>query len=103
MFLSDDGFNLTKCKKRSMMLLKIESVRGEQLSGTPETHRLVWSGVQLPCNGIQLRLRVSTQVSVLRSGLPDAAMPIWHAALNESQRELLGQRADRKLLGFLED
>jgi|GEM_PF-3351508 len=54
---------MTKCKKGSMMLLKIESVRCEQLGWTPEAHRFTWSGVQLPCNGIQLRLRIAAQVS----------------------------------------
>jgi len=55
---------MTKCKKRSMMLLKIESIRGEQLRGAPEAHRLAWSGVQLPGNGIELCLGVSAQVSI---------------------------------------
>ena len=35
---------MTKCKKRSMMLPEIESVRGEQLCGTPEAQRLVNKG-----------------------------------------------------------
>src|SRR6266404_3440490 len=56
---------MTKCKKRSMMLLKIESIRGEQLSRAAETHGLAWSCVQLPRNGIQLHLSVSAQVSAL--------------------------------------
>ena len=53
--------SMTKCKKCSMMLLEIESVQGEQFCGTAETHRLAWSGVQLPGNGIKLRLGVSAQ------------------------------------------
>jgi len=53
---------MTKCKKRSMMLLKVEDVRGEQLRRAAEAHRLAWSGIQFPSNGIELRLCVSAQV-----------------------------------------
>lgn len=66
-----------------MMLLEIESVRGEQLSGTPEAQRLAWSGVQFPGNRIQFFLSEATQVATLGQVLPqqtvgvliDAALP----------------------------
>ena len=74
---------MTKCKKRSMMLLKIESLRGEQLSGAAEAHRLAWSGVQFPGNRIELRLSEAAQVAALGQVLSqqsvgvlvDAALP----------------------------
>jgi uncharacterized protein YyaL (SSP411 family) len=37
--------SMTKCKKCSMMLPKIERIRGEQLCGTFEPKRLAWPGV----------------------------------------------------------
>lgn len=49
--LFDWAVSMTTCKKRSMMLFEIESVRGEQLSGAPEAQRLARSSVQFPGNG----------------------------------------------------
>jgi hypothetical protein len=49
-----------KCKKRSMMLPEIESVRVEQLCGAHETQGLGLSGVQFPGNRIQLYLGDAT-------------------------------------------
>ena len=63
----EDGFiravSMTKCKKCSMMLLEIESLRGKHLCWATEAHRFAWPGVQLPGNGIELRLSVPAQVS----------------------------------------
>jgi hypothetical protein len=57
--------SMPKCKKCSMMLLEIESLRGEQLGWEAEAHWLAWPSVQLPGNGIELRLGVSTQTGAL--------------------------------------
>ena len=54
---------MTKCKKRSMMLPEIKSIRGEQLRGTLEAQRLAWSGVQCPGNCVQILLREAAQVA----------------------------------------
>lgn len=67
---------MTKCKKRSMLLLKIESVRSEQLCGTFEVKRLAWPGVQFPRNRIQLFLRVYAQIAALRQVLPQQAIGV---------------------------
>ena len=56
---------MTKCKKCSMVLLEIESVRSEQLGGTLEAQRLAWAGVQFPGNRIQFFLSEATQVATL--------------------------------------
>ncbi len=65
------------------MLLEIESVRAEPFSRTAEAHRLAWSGVQWPGNGIESRLSVPAQVGTLGQVLSqqsigvlvDAALP----------------------------
>ena len=46
----------TKCKKRSVMLLKIKCVWREQLRRTFEPERFTWTRVQFPRNRIQLFL-----------------------------------------------
>ena len=73
----------SKCKKRSMMLPEIESVRGKQLSRALEAKGLAWPGVQPPGDFIQLLLREHGQVASLGQVLSqqpvgvlvDAALP----------------------------
>ena len=67
---------MTKCKKRGMMLLEIESVWGEQLCGTSEAQRLSWPGVQFPGNRIQLFLGEAAQVAALGQVLPQQAVSV---------------------------
>lgn len=67
---------MTKCKKRSMMLAKIERVRGERLCGTPEAQRLTWSGVQYPGHRIQLFLGEAAQVAARGQVLPQQAVGV---------------------------
>ena len=55
------------------MLPEIESVRGEQLSGTPEARRLAWPGVQFPGNRIQLSLGEAGRKQILLGYLSPAA------------------------------
>ncbi len=74
---------MTKCKKRSMMLPEVESVRREQFRGTLEAQRLAWPGVQFPGDRIQFFLGETAQVGSLGQVLPqqtvgvlvDAALP----------------------------
>src|SRR3990167_11103776 len=74
--------SMTKRKKSSMMLPEIESVRREQLRGTPEAQRLAWSGVQLPGDRIQRFLREAAQVAALGQVLPQQAVGVFvNAAL----------------------
>ncbi len=67
---------MTKCKQRSMMLLEIERIQGEQLCGTLEAQRLAWPGVQLPGYPVQLVLRETTQVAALGQILPQQAIGV---------------------------
>src|SRR3989338_8777450 len=67
---------MTKCKKRSMMLPEIESVRGEQLRGTFEAQRLARSGVQCPGDRIQRFLAEAAQVAALGQVLPQQAVGV---------------------------
>src|SRR4030067_466022 len=67
---------MTKCKKRSMMLPEIKSVRSEQFRGTLEAHRVAWLGFQFPGNRIQLLLREATQVCSLGQILPQQAVGV---------------------------
>jgi hypothetical protein len=61
--------SLTKCKKRSMMLSEIESIRSKQLGRAFKPKRLTGSGIEFPSNLIQFFLRERTQVAAL--GSPD--------------------------------
>ena len=74
---------MTKCKKCSMMLLKIKIIWGKQLSGTPEAQRLACSGIQFPGDRIEDCLGELAQITALGQVLPqqtvgilvDAALP----------------------------
>ena len=67
---------MTKCKKCSMMLPEIESVRSELLRGALEAQRLAWPGVQFPGNRIQLFLSEATQVATLGQALPQQTVGV---------------------------
>ena len=67
---------MTKCKKLSMMLPEIKTVRSEQLCRAPEAQRLAWSGVQFPGNRIQFLLRELTQVTPLGQILPQQTVGV---------------------------
>src|SRR4030065_196795 len=68
--------SMTKCKKRSMMLPEIKSVRSEQFRGTLEAQRLAWPGVQFPGNRIQFFLGEATEVAALGQVLPQQAVGV---------------------------
>src|SRR5665811_311017 len=68
--------SMTKCKKRSMMLLEVKSVWSEKLCGAFEAQRLAWSGVQLPRNRVQLFLRVLAQVAPFWQVLPQQTVGV---------------------------
>src|SRR3989338_4227140 len=74
--VNNTAVSMTKCKKRSMMLPEIKSVRGEQLRGALEAQRLAWPGVQFPGNRIQFLLREATQVAALGQVLPQQAVGV---------------------------